>query len=162
MDDTSIKDSLSGFEEVWQRVGGGPDPENAAVSDAAPGEAERLRAFMVSAANAAVQYSSLARRFKSAASLLNLLAAEERSHLRALSLEYYLLTGDTFIPKPGVPETDGLLSILRRAWQAEGRSEQSYLSASAISPLGPLYRAHAENERRHRSLLRGLIARTLQ
>lgn len=166
MDDNSIETILRSFSEVWPRVSAvqqtavpaAPLPD----ADAAPGEAERLRAFMRSAVNASAMYSALARRFKGAAPLLNLLAAEERSHMSALSVEYYLLTGDSFTPRPSPPENDALLSALRRAWQAEGRSEQSYLSAAQISPLGALYRAHAENEHRHRALLRGLIARTLK
>lgn len=166
MDDISIESTLRAFSEVWPRVSAAHLPAAPAAplpeADAAPGEAERLRAFMRSAVNASALYTALARRFKGAAPLLNLLAAEERGHISALSVEYYLLTGDSFTPRPAPPDSDGLLSALRRAWQAEGVSEQSYLSAAQISPLGPLYRAHAENERRHRALLRGLIARTLQ
>lgn len=174
MDDTSIESTLRAFSEVWPRVSAAhptaghdagsaaPLPDAAASPDAAPGEAERLRAFMRSAVNASALYSALARRFKGASPLLNLLAAEERRHLSALAVEYYLLTGDSFTPRPAPPDNGALLSALRRAWQAEGVSEQSYLSAAQISPLGALYRAHAENEHRHRALLRGLIARTLQ
>lgn len=204
MDDTSIKESLSGFEEVWRRVGGsdgnggmadtgevGTEPGGVAGGAAgaeqgrvwtepgrtersgglgagsgdilfgAPGERERLRAFMVSAAGAAALYSSLARRFKGPSAVLSRLAGEEREHLRALGLEYYLLTGDSFVPETGGSGGGRLLELLRWAWQAEGRSEASYLNAAAISPLGPLYRRHAENERRHRETVRALIARAL-
>jgi len=162
MDDTSIKGSLRDFESVWERVSQQQDTDTAAP-DRAPGESERLRAFMLSAGNAAALYAALARRFKGAAPVLTRLAADERAHLRALELEYYLLTGDSFTPPARQPE-DGahLLSTLRGAWQAEGRSEQSYLHAASISELGPLYRAHAENERRHRAMLRELISRVMQ
>lgn len=166
MDDTGIKTTLRAFSEVWPRVSAAQQSAASAAplpdAGAAPGECERLRAFMRSAVNAAALYSALARRFKGASPLLNLLASEERGHIRALGVEYYLLTGDSFTPRPAPPDNDALLSTLRRAWQAEGVSEQSYLSAAQISPLGPLYRAHAENEHRHRALLRDLIARTLQ
>lgn len=164
MDDTSIKNSLSGFETVWQRVGAGTQAGNAAAASesAAAGEEERLRAFMLSAAGASTLYSSLARRFRGAAPVLERLAAEERAQLRALTLEYYLLTGDSFTPRVQPVGTDGLLSTLRAAWLAEGRSEQSYLGAAAVSMLGPLYRAHAENEHRHGETLRQLIAQVLK
>ena len=161
MDDNSIESILRDFSEVWPRVGT-VQQSAAPPTDGAPGEAERLRAFMRSAVNAEAMYTALARRFKGASPLLNLLASEERGHMSALSVEYYLLTGDSFTPRPAPPGNDALLSALRHAWQAEGVSEQSYLRAAQISPLGALYRAHAENERRHRALLRGLIARTLQ
>lgn len=162
MDDTSIKDSLRGFEGVWERVGGvSPDTPDA-EADTALGEGERLRAFLLSAGNAAALYMGLARRFKGAAPVLTQLAAEEREHARALALEYYLLTGDSFSPATTEPEIGGLLSALRRAWQAEGRSEQAYLRAASVSTLGALYRAHAANEHRHRAMLRELIGRSMR
>ncbi len=161
MDDTSIKGSLSDFESVWERVSEQQGTDTAAP-DCAPGESERLRAFMLSAGNAAALYTELARRFRGAAPVLTRLAADERAHLRALELEYYLLTGDSFTLLTRQPDSGELLSTLRSAWQAEGRSEQSYLHAASISELGPLYRAHAENERRHRAMLRELISRIMQ
>ncbi len=161
MDDTSIKESVQAFQSVWERVGSVSDLPTSNASPEVPGEGERLRTFMLNAVGAAELYAELSRRFKSAAPVLSRLAAEERAHLRALGLEYYLLTGDSFTPKAGEPEIGGLLSTLRRAWLAEGRSEQGYLHAAAVSPLGPLYREHAANERRHCELLRGLIAQAL-
>lgn len=162
MDDTSIKESMQTFRSVWERVGPSPEAQSEDVSAGAPGESERLRGFMLSAAGAAALYAELSRRFRGASPVLLRLAGEERAHLRALGLEYYLLTGDSFTPEPGRPEHGGLLSTLRRAWLAEGRSEQAYLHAASVSPLGALYREHAANERRHCQALRELIAQALK
>lgn len=161
MDERSIKESLRDFQSVWERValsaGASPVP-----SGEIPGEGERLRAFLLSASNAAALYTALAHRFRGAAPVLTRLAAQERAQLHALRLEYYLLTGEIFTHDAPTPAPDGLLGQLRRAWQAEGRSEQSYLRAAEVSVLGALYRAHAQNERRHAQLLRELIARGLR
>lgn len=161
MEESSIKESLRDFQSVWGRVAGSAAASSAAGREA-PGEGERLRAFMLSASNAAALYTSLARRFRGAAPVLARLAEAERSQLHALRLEYYLLTGEIFTHGIQLPEPEGLLGELRRAWQAEGRSEQSYLRASEVSTLGALYRAHAQNERRHAQALRELIARGLR
>lgn len=161
MDQTSIKESLRDFQSVWGRVAG-PAAGAPAPGREIPGEAERLRAFLLSASNAAALYTALAHRFRGAAPVLARLAAQERSQLHTLRLEYYLLTGEMFTHDTQPPAPEGLLGQLRRAWQAEGRSEQSYLRAAEVSPLGALYRAHAQNERRHAQALRELIARGLQ
>ena len=161
MDDAKIRESLSEFQSVWERVAGS-DAAFSAPDREAPGEGERLRAFMRSAANAAALYASLARRVRGAAPVLSRLAGAERAQLHALRLEYYLLTGEIFRPETHLPERAGLLDELRRAWQAEGSSERSYLHAAEVSTLGALYRAHARNERGHAQTLRELIARGLQ
>lgn len=160
MDDASIKESLRDFQSVWGRVAG-LDAAHSPPDMEAPGEGERLRAFMRNASNAAALYLSLARRFRGAAPVLVRLAEAERTQLHALRLEYFLLSGEIYTPEVHLPEQTGLLGELRRAWQAEGRSEQSYLRAADVSTSGVLYRAHARNEQRHAQALRELIARSL-
>ena len=152
-------DTMRGFEDfqrVWERVTVGESEKKDAR--------ETLEGLMAAEERSAAFYEALSRRCLSAAKELKRMAEEEREHLAALRVEYYLLTGDSYAPPESCPLVTGILASLRSAHEAEQRAEKSYAKAAEETDcqrLRDTYLRHAVAERSHAGTLRSLIARAL-
>lgn len=160
----SILGNLENFESVWPRVTGSRS-EAAAQRRAEADDAAVLRRFMDGEASDAAYYTGLAQRCPdSSRQILISIAADEKEHLRRLQLEYFLMTGDTYVPSLSCPMTGGLLALLRKAYVHELEGAASYLSAAGDtdkSRLMLLYPKLAKDESRHAEAVVGLIEKAM-
>ncbi len=150
------------FERVWDRVRGAQsrpprraDPQRAA-----------LEGFIAGEGRDAAFYRALARRCSGDCRAEALRAArDEERHRKALGTEYYLLYGDSFLPRCSAPETAGVLSAARRAAVEEEKGAAAYRRAAGEtqSPrLRALYESLARDEERHAAVFRRLVAQALR
>ncbi|MGI5936686.1 MAG: ferritin family protein [Oscillospiraceae bacterium] len=161
---------LENFEKVWQRVTG-----EKAASQQEPGEkpcpqrkcsdVERLRLFMDGENKAIAFYSDLARKCRgwTREMLMNILV-DERSHLKKLQLEYFLLTGDSYAPPKVRPSVSGILSSLRLAYLDERKANKGYMEAAKETEnqdLAALFNEIAADEAKHEEKLRCMIEQSL-
>lgn len=142
------------FEAVWQRVTN--DRQACDVKS-------MLEAFIADEAADAAFYSALANRTASrnAQRRFVSLSRDESSHLKRLQGTYFLLTGDSFVPKhvrPNVPAS--LLEALRNRYIAERRGTAAYDDAASKVPdedISGLFRQLAADERRHAGEITALV-----
>lgn len=165
MDEQVLKD-LRSFDAVWNRVTAASQGERAAeTASARPfDEAETLAALIGDELRDSRFYAALARGAGSLAPDLLCLSAAEREHLRALSAEYYLLTGRRCRPGGTCPVARSVLPGLRLAHENEVEGAAAYAAAAeetGSARLGALYRALAADEEAHAAKLRALIGRAL-
>lgn len=147
---------LENVERVWARVTGETPP--------ARDESAALRSFMEDEARDGAVYAALSRRAARAAQTLSRMAADERRHLWELQVEYFLLTGDSYVPAPSCPAPGETLSALRRAREGEIAGAAAYRTAAAAAEdktLRDLYEQHAGDEETHAAELRELISRAM-
>lgn len=133
------KNALEGFEEVWSRVSGGAGD--------APDESALLRGFITNAERASELYCLLARRMSGCADALRRLAMEERRTRRCMEGELFLLSGDSFCPRAGLPRGTRLperaeARVHRRAGLRQGlpRGRQGHRvppAADSVPAHGP-------------------------
>lgn len=96
-----------------------------------------------------------------AAALLLRMSAEEARHLRAMQMEYYLLTGDTMpIVKPEI--NGSLQENLRLAYSGEWGAAEDYAREAdehSDAALKRLFLAQSRDELRHRRILKGMLGK---
>lgn len=96
-----------------------------------------------------------------AAAMLRRMSADEARHLKAMQMEYYLLTGDSLPGK--APMISGTLQEnLRRAYSGEWGAAEDYAREAERcddEALKKLYLSQSEDELRHRRMARQLIGR---
>lgn len=155
--DGEMNSQFRGFEDVWSRVTGEKPLRGG-------GDAETLRRLMDGEAEDAARYDELARRSRVAARELREMSADEREHFRHLQVEYYLLTGDSYLPPESCPLIKGVLGAMRAAYVGELKGAEEYMKAAGETErpeLRELYEAHAGDERGHAATLRRIITRAL-
>lgn len=151
---------LQSFDRVWDRVAGAPEASQSPVQ----ADEAALREFIADESRDAAFYSALAGRAGWASRTLLRIAVEERGHKRDLQLEYFLLTGDTYVPEPSCPAVGTVLDSMRLAYANERKGAESYLTAADATKserLGEMYRMHAADEMNHAETLRSLISRAI-
>ena len=148
----------AGFEQLWERV-------TAAEADEVPKTpTEELEAFMNGEMRSISFYQTLAGQCTGCArqTLLRIMT-DERRHLKMMQLEYFMRTGDSFVPAVPIPaEKTGVLAALREGFLAENETAAAYTAAgeSRDGELGEIYAEIAADERRHAGQLREIIARS--
>lgn len=156
--DGDVNRQLENFGEVWKRVTSVSQPEPVWE------EAEALRDFIGAETRSAAYYAELARRSRSASRTLTGLSADERRHAKSLQIEYFLMTGESHVPPPSCPLTDGVAESLRAAHKAELAMAESYAKSACLADapsLRRLFQSHAEDERRHAETVKCLISRLI-
>ncbi len=152
---------LEYFENVWARVAGEPPAYSKKQPDC---DEASLRSLIVAEAAAVEFYKKLAMRSGSSRHIFSGIASDEQRHLRHLQTEYYLLTGDSYVPPASCPLMRGGLSDLRHACLDEREAQRSYLDEAGRTEregLAKMYRSHASEEARHAETLRKLIMRAV-
>lgn len=150
---------LENFDGVWARVTGS-SPETCPARD----ERETLRDFIGDETRDAAFYTALAKKSRWASRTLESMSADERRHARSLQIEYYLMTGESFIPPPSCPLVESVPEALRSAHKGELSGAEAYAAAADVtaSPsLRELYLSNAADERRHAEMVKCLISRLI-
>lgn len=154
-----IKESLEGFDGVWQRVTGrdGPPADRTGAYD----EEDALLRLIHQEACAAVYAGSLAKMLQGdGRALLLRHAAEAKRHLRRLRAEYFIATGVADGGNEDCRSVTGKLASLRTAFlQAEELAAQ-YDSAAAHTScpaLREVFAAFADETRRRARETRSLL-----
>lgn len=128
-------------------------------------ELERLRGMMDSELASERFYRALAAKLsRQQGQKLIQAAQDEARHLRALQMEYFLLTGDSRTPTTGETVITSRLSALRDGYHAEKAAYDAYMQAAqntASTALAAVFIANAADEARHAQMLRGMIGRAL-
>lgn len=156
------------FDKIWERVtsvNGLTAAETQNIAAAAD-PIEQLRPFIDREASDARFYLELARTCRNGAARCQLsdIAREEGDHLRKLQIEYFLLTGDTYVPKVSIAAIPSFLAALRKAYLSEERRAMDYDAAAQTaqnSRLAALYTELAAEEQRHQARIRDQITRIL-
>lgn len=164
MDRENLK-ALDHFDAVWHRVlsaGGGASLTKPPVvtSDGTAGELEEILREMMRLWDA---YTAFARRTKGEAQKrFTALAAETRNSVRALQTEYFLRAGDIFQSNAvSHPET-GVLTGMRRAYQAEQHLAERLTAEAGAAVPEEVRTALKETADVHIHILREMIGELLR
>lgn len=123
--DEKLALSTNEFAEIWRRV----SDEPACVSGSS--EESVLAALIEQSAKTAAYAAALAKMFPSPGrTVLQTQAAEERSRLRNLRAEYFLLTGESFPPKNSCPGVSGKLASLRELYFMQQKLAAAFHAAA--------------------------------
>ena len=184
MDNSEIRETMRGLEQVWKRVGGADSAEGDAARQGGfspppgwppppppppkpPQAGARELARLIEANQAAAQrYRELSRktRGQAAAQLLGM-AAERSRDERALQEQYYLLTGDSLRLRREPPAHVSLLQGLRLAWSEEAEYSRSLIACAAMlhdPEDGAALRRMADAAERRRKTLRTLLRASMR
>ena len=159
MDDL-IKESLAGFDAVWQRVTGRDETGDRPPERTYPPEGplpDLIRDELCAAACTA----ALARMFQgSGRALLLRHAADAKRHLRRLRAEYFIATGQTGCSGGDCRTVAGKLTSLRQLFLQAVRMAGRYEQAAACTDGAELRQAldaFAADERRRAQETRSLL-----
>ncbi len=150
-----IKESLAGFDALWQRVAG-VRPALPAAFDAE----DALLGFIQEEACAAVRAAALARQFRGEArTLLQRQAELARLHVRRLRAERFIVTGLSGTDKVDCRVPADKLAALRGAYLQAGALAEGYDAAAqaAGGELASLFAAFAADARTRAQQLRTLL-----
>lgn len=160
MMDDMIKDSLAGFDVLWQRVEGGCESAATQAPKAAYSPEEVLRSLIREETCAAMNAANLARSCQGdGRALLQRHAADARRHLRRLRAEYFIRTGATPPCPEDCPCGAGRLAALRASYlQAKDLADRYTEAAGHAEPeLREVLSSYAEDERCRAKDLRSLL-----
>ena len=158
--DEMLKESLEGFENLWQRVSHGPEDAPPPRGDAKSQE-DALLGLIHEETCAAAYSAALSRMLPGdGRTVLQRHAAEAKRHLRRLRAEYYIATGVSGGTNEDcralAGKLPGLRAVLLQARDLAGRYEGA--ADRADSPeLGEALLAFAGEERRRARELRSLL-----
>ena len=154
--DEMLKESLDGFDDLWQRVSGGAKtpPERDSLEDA-------LLALIHDETCAVAYASALAQLFPGEdRTVLRRHAGEARRHMRRLRAEYFIATGVTAGSNEDCRALDGKLPGLRTALLQADEMAARYENAAKReewATLRDMFAAFAADEQRRARELRALI-----
>ncbi len=157
--DEMLKESLDGFDTLWQRVSGGEKkpPESAGTTSLE----DTLLALIHDEKCAGAASAALTRLFQGDDRAVLLRHNHEaRRHMRRLRAEYFIATGVTAGSNEDCRATDGKLPALRTALMQATEMAGRYENASRHedwSDLRELFAAFAADEHRRARELRSLI-----
>ena len=161
-----MKNELDGFDRVWDRVmkENRPRPPR---PDKPECECRELRRFMEEAAQAEAVYRDLARRSRDRrnSALFMELARDEEDTVRLLQSAYFLLTGDSFRPRPKPIRQTGMLTAIREQYRRELKSAEMYEDAARenkIPNLSQVFKSIIQKERHHAEILADLIKKIMR
>lgn len=131
-----------------------------------PEELEKILEIMDDEYTSMQFYNALAKKFsRQNCDRLLQTARDEAGHLRALQMEYFLLTGDSYTPSAREIEIRGRLSALRDGYHAERKAYDTYMEMAqdtSSTELAAVFIANAADEARHAQMLRSLIEKVLR
>jgi len=152
---------------VWQRVM--PESEETVVNiaEAPENDTATLERFIQNEFNGAESYAALARRCRrpDRARLFSALAEDEREHVARLQTAYFLLTGESFMPKAEMSNEQLNMTTVRQKYLNELADEKAYKTAAEKTKnprLRAVYEANARDEKRHADTLEKLIAEMMR
>lgn len=123
--------------------------------------AARLEGYIRSECYTHAMYKALAGRCRgSMAAALRGMSEDEHRHLKAMQMEYYLLTGDSLCCEKAEVEGE-LCELLRRAYEGEGGAAEGYADEARFctdEKLKKLYMAQSADETRHRAMVKKMLA----
>lgn len=161
---------LEKLNEVWDRVtassGKTSDAANGTVKRSSSSAEDILRNFIQNEVRSNAGYRTMAMKSSSRSTKMFFmrLANEEYRHLKKLQKRYFLLTGDSFNPKPANIKITSMLSALRNSYTAEIKAQNGYERAalsSQDSKLSQLYSELALDEARHASEIERMIEKVI-
>ena len=169
--DEQWKEALSGFETVWQRVSRMeaaeelPQNQQFELAENSKTKSVPMEHMMDAEANARQWYAAAAARTeRRSGELLRHLAEDSGKSLKLLQTEYFLLQGDTWIPRKQPVPAAGTLDCLRRIYLEEQHLQGLYRYAVNTEVNETLRGLYEELERRcagRMKTLRSLIQRVL-
>ena len=122
--------------------------------------AKRLKKYIEDEQRSMALYTCLARRFGGRrGEMLRAMSADEGRHLRAMQMEYYLLTGDSLPTSPAEVSGDGW-ELLRKAYAGEGEAAEGYAREAEMhsdEALAALFSSQSADECRHRANVKKLL-----
>lgn len=149
------------FESVWRRITENENEIEIKTETIAPfNETETLRGFISDEARDATFYNIFAVNFPKYRQTILGVRDDEREHRRKLELEYFLLTGEIYVPREPLILIDGALGSLRQAYRGEIAGYEAYSAAAKQSGAGvlqTLYIELARCEMEHAGIMRRLI-----
>lgn len=150
---------MDNFDSVWRRVSADEMPMTTSAGET---EEERLKRFMDDEARDASTYARMASRSSDSrrARLFRQMSSDESRHLRKLQTWYFILTGDTYAPKPGKPEMTSMLGLMRAQYKGELAGSKEYNDAARATKyerLAELYTENAADEASHAKQLEQMI-----
>ena len=157
--DDMLKESLDGFDTLWQRVSGGAKtpPESAGTYSLE----DTLLGLIHGETCAGAASIALARLFPGDdRAVLRRHADEARRHMRRLRAEYFIATGVTAGSNEDCRALDGKLPALRTALLQAGQMAEKYENAAQrqdCAQLREVFAAFAADEQRRARELRSLI-----
>ncbi len=162
--DETIRESLAGFDAVWQRVTGGagdpalgPPPRPADTYSLE----DTLLGFIHDETCSAVWAAALARLLPTdGRAVLQHIAAGARRHLRRLRAEHFIVTGVTGGGNEDCRSITGKLASLRALYLQADKMAGAYERACEQTPdpdLREAFAAFAADERRFAQQIRALL-----
>lgn len=149
------------FNAVWQRVTGGDCNTSDIGRYAGPDSISELQSFIDGESQDVKLYATLAAMcpgsFRTAVLRL---ASEERSYLKRLRAQYFILTGKTYLPADACPLVYSLADTLRLKYAAELDAAAAYTAAAETVPrpdLSDTYHDLSAGKTRHARTLCCLI-----
>lgn len=161
-----IRDTLSGFGPVWQRVTGTETPREPPPPPPPPrDDPETLRQLLQAERQAAICGQRLARLFRGRMrTRLLAQAGAARERARTLRAELFLRSGERQAPPTRCPAPHDRLSALREAIDADRKAARDYTAAAGKSGDAELARLYGDfaarreaDAKQKREILRGLL-----
>ena len=163
--DEQWKEVLSRFETVWQRVSGKETqeelPQNPQImaTEEKQGPLIRMEQLMNTEASMRQWYGVAAvRAERRSGEALRRLAAECGKSLKLLQTEYFLMQGDTWVPRKQTVPAASLLDCLRRIYMEEQNLQEMYWAAANTEETAVLRRLYGELELRCAARMKTLHA----
>ena len=126
--------------------------------------ASRLEKYIADEHYSGALYAALARRCEGRqAAMLRAMSADEARHLRAMQMEYYLLTGDSLRCADADVAGDSC-ELLRGAYAGEAEAAEGYAREARLcadEELKKLYMAQSADEWRHRANVKKILGSAL-
>lgn len=122
--------------------------------------AARLEKYIADEAYSQALYAALAGRCSgNMAATLRAMSADEGRHLKAMQMEYYLLTGDSCPTRKNGPEGE-TCELMRGAYAGELEAAEGYEREARMQcdgALRELFLAQSADERRHRANVKKML-----
>ena len=169
MDDL-IRESMEGFDDVWRRVTGRPEVDQAPTpSSCPPGictPEDTLSGLIDQEACAAFQSAALARMCQGdGRTILMRHAAEAKRRLRRLRAEQFIAEGQAVAGRKRCPMPDEKLIALRSLYlraSALGEAHEKAAGLASDPVLAEVFKAFAEENRRRAKELRALLVESFR
>ena len=147
----------AGFEDIWARVTQVSMQQNPPQT-----KCSRLERFMDGEMASITFYQDLMCRCSMGEKqIIGRILADEKRHMAALQMEYFMETGDSYMPASSPGPRGGMISSFRESSLTEADTCMAYREAAeeCTGALKQLYIDIAADEERHSAQLRELVRR---